>query len=382
MVAHEEAATLLTCGFFSLFPSRCFSSHSRSASSTKLAPFNFADLFCLAPTGRLESHFAKIRCLLQYFTYCSHHTAPVKTCLEFYRVCFASFPDFSRSSNPMQSVCMNVKGCIEDRYGNLQVDFANKVLGGGVLQTGCVQEEIQFVTCPELLLSRLFSEPLLENEVLFMSGAGRYSLSEGYASGFRFTRGQSPHVVVSTVGVSTLHEKSVEFVSTPLHDKNDGGAVLMRNSCIVAMDAVNFHNCVGKQYTASSATREIRKAFVAFKGASDSTLSSVYSGPVATGNWGCGAFHGDRQLKVMIQWCAASEARRPLIYFTFNDDNLCCQFGPVYEKLQREKWSVGNVFMLLLAFFSDCASAPTDSVGEGKLFQYILSSPKPPCTIL
>ena len=40
--------------------------------------------------------------------------------------------------------------------------------------------------------------------------------------------------------------------------------------------------------------------------------------PVATGNWGCGAFKGDPQLKSMLQWAATSAAGRPqMIYCTF-----------------------------------------------------------------
>ena len=34
----------------------------------------------------------------------------------------------------------------------LQVDFANKFIGGGVLGHGAVQEEIRFLICPELLV--------------------------------------------------------------------------------------------------------------------------------------------------------------------------------------------------------------------------------------
>ena len=41
-----------------------------------------------------------------------------------------------------------------------QVDFANRVVGGGVLGQGLVQEEIRFTVCPELILSRLFTEAL------------------------------------------------------------------------------------------------------------------------------------------------------------------------------------------------------------------------------
>ena len=41
--------------------------------------------------------------------------------------------------------------------------------------------------------------------------------------------------------------------------------------------------------------------------------------PVATGNWGCGAFLGDPALKAIVQWIAASAEGRPVRYFTFGD---------------------------------------------------------------
>ena len=41
---------------------------------------------------------------------------------------------------------------------------------------------------------------------------------------------------------------------------------------------------------------------------------------VATGNWGCGAFGGDPQLKSMIQWIATSASGRPaMLYYSFDD---------------------------------------------------------------
>ncbi len=40
--------------------------------------------------------------------------------------------------------------------------------------------------------------------------------------------------------------------------------------------------------------------------------------PIATGNWGCGSFKGDHQLKCMLQWAVASICDRPqMIYYTF-----------------------------------------------------------------
>ena len=41
------------------------------------------------------------------------------------------------------------------------------MLGGG-----CVQEEIRFLVCPELIVSRLFTEVLEDNECLVVTGEG------------------------------------------------------------------------------------------------------------------------------------------------------------------------------------------------------------------
>ena len=45
--------------------------------------------------------------------------------------------------------------------------------------------------------------------------------------------------------------------------------------------------------------------------------------PVATGNWGCGVFRGDPELKAVIQWVAASAAGCPVVvYHTFGDRRI------------------------------------------------------------
>lgn len=51
-----------------------------------------------------------------------------------------------------------------------QVDFAAKVIGGGVLDSGLVQEEILFLLYPELIVSRLFTQELDDNECLIITG--------------------------------------------------------------------------------------------------------------------------------------------------------------------------------------------------------------------
>jgi len=50
------------------------------------------------------------------------------------------------------------------------VDFASKYIGGGVLKSGLVQEEILFLMSPELIVARLFTEKLADNECLKITG--------------------------------------------------------------------------------------------------------------------------------------------------------------------------------------------------------------------
>lgn len=79
--------------------------------------------------------------------------------------------DTSESHLGTMRIHINSSGTIEDDgLGFLQVDFANKNVGGGVLGYGCVQEEIRFVICPELLVSRLFIERLGDQEAVIVTG--------------------------------------------------------------------------------------------------------------------------------------------------------------------------------------------------------------------
>ena len=80
----------------------------------------------------------------------------------------------------------------------------------------------------------------------------------------------------------------------------------MYDVAVVGFDAMDY-TCANLQpsyqYFANWITRDTWKAFVAFKGV-PSSLKASSQGPVATGNWGCGAFGGDAQLKALLQLCA------------------------------------------------------------------------------
>ena len=57
----------------------------------------------------------------------------------------------------------------DDVFFLLQVDFANKKIGGGVLRGGRVQEEVRFCICPELLISLLIMDHMDPNEAIIIT---------------------------------------------------------------------------------------------------------------------------------------------------------------------------------------------------------------------
>ncbi|KAG8348649.1 putative poly(ADP-ribose) glycohydrolase [Trypanosoma vivax] len=373
-LSRPEVTTLLSCGFFSVF---CVNPPMFELSAPvprgRQRTLNFAELFSRTQPGRMESQCAKIRCLLQYFIYWSHRLEDNGTHLMIYRSCLLRFPQFCNSTMPMQSIYLSHEGKIEENSGCLQVDFANKFIGGGVLQSGCLQEEIRFVTCPELLIACLVCEELMDNESVFICGAEQYSETSGYASSFRFVcaRHQRPSGVGNMFvakGESEHHERRLKS-AVLISDNSAKVSTWAGDLCVVAMDAIDFSSVPELQYLQENVERETRKAFVAFKGVCSGPFHPPRGGPVATGNWGCGAFCGDPQLKLLIQWCAASEAGRPLLYSTYGNSELCHSFERIRTKLYHERWTVGDVFTHLLHCCSQLLST------GGRLFDYFLATP-------
>jgi poly(ADP-ribose) glycohydrolase len=90
---------------------------------------------------------------------------------------------------------------------------------------------------------------------------------------------------------------------------------------------------------------------------------------VATGNWGCGAFKGDPQLKCILQWIATSACGRPeMKYYTFNDARMD-QLEEVVSKLSSS--SINTVGGLCEATMEYCALRTTGATNDN-IFNYIL----------
>ena len=51
---------------------------------------------------------------------------------------------------------------------------------------GCVQEEIRFTICPEMIVSLIVCEMMEDDECIFLIGCERFSTYKGYAASFQF----------------------------------------------------------------------------------------------------------------------------------------------------------------------------------------------------
>ena len=132
----------------------------------------------------------------------------------------------------------------------------------------------------------------------------------------------------------------------------------------MAIDATHYERSqVMRQFSSGAIERELNKAYVGFLGTLDGARDGARDGeptgavavaplpPIVTGNWGCGAFGGDLQLKAMIQWMAASLAGRVCVhYLTFGDERLAAGLDAVTRRLRALNCSVGTLASTLCKF--------------------------------
>ena len=63
--------------------------------------------------------------------------------------------------------------------------------------------------------------------------------------------------------------------------------------------------------------------------------------------WGCGVFNGDKVLKFLIQWIAASVVGRKLVFFTLLD----IEFRKIKKLVKAiENKTAGELFELIIAY--------------------------------
>ncbi|XP_052121802.1 uncharacterized protein LOC113212013 isoform X1 [Frankliniella occidentalis] len=94
---------------------------------------------------------------------------------------------------------------------------------------------------------------------------------------------------------------------------------------------------------------------------------------VATGNWGCGSERaGDPQLKLIIQWLAASVAGAPcLVYYTCGHHKLL-KLDTVCRIVLDRHWTVGELTDAALGFAQTCLDSPSPPHTGQALFDALL----------
>ncbi|EEB20414.1 polyA glycohydrolase, putative [Pediculus humanus corporis] len=312
-----QIASLLANAFLCTFPK----------GKADCPSFNFISLYESSIGPSVNCNIEKLKCIVHYFNKIKKkHPGGL---LSFHRLCIPDhkFPRWDKTSVALTSLTVDAKGKIEDQNGFLQMDFANKYVGGGVLGRGCVQEEIRFIICPELIAARLFTESLADNEALFIAGAERYCNYSGYASTFKYGGNYDD--------VTEMDESG------------------RRKTYLIVVDALYFHR-FPEQFRESKILRELKKAYVGFK-----PLEDGLPLPLATGNWGCGAFGGDPQLKSLIQLMASSQARRNMLYLTFGDLALKKQIEEVYNLLVENNVNVGMLYRIIRLYHREKRKSQT-----------------------
>lgn len=396
----ELIAALLSCSFFCLFPTG-------ERGSKCLPLINFDLLFRSLYERHTENLKHKIKCIIHYFerVCTSMPTGSVsfeRKILPLEKSQNITYPDaefWGKSLLPLSPFEVCRSGLIEDHLGGaLEVDFANKFLGGGALRRGCVQEEIRFMIYPELIAGMLFLPSMSDNEAIEIVGAERYSDYTGYSSTFHFSGDYVDKSEMDSIGRHKTRIVAIDAVCRPgkrqyevdflLREMNKAFCGFLdqlkhqhhqisENDSIhkvqLHIDVKGVNDAYEDQGTPHGATkyRKLENHETSDQRVEINKLLDCYGKTgVATGNWGCGAYGGDPEVKAVIQWIAASQASRSFItYYTFELADLE-NLDQVTQWILSQEWTVGELWNILLEYCSKRVKRET----EAGFFSWLLPS--------
>jgi poly(ADP-ribose) glycohydrolase len=321
--SRRQCFTILAAAFLCAFPRQ----HYHGKGDVELPGINYDRLF------HSSAHFAETHKLVMHFDYFADMGARLLGHLDpdlddpLKGVMFGRLtaPEVLLSEGSLAAckftplVVHPLRESIDHQVAMTRVDFANMYIGGGSLGAGCVQEEITFSVCPELNVSRYVCERMADHEAIVLLNSIVFS-----------------SIVPGSYGRTTRHLAAVDSGRTPTPN------------VITAVDALHFRFGDPAQFSAQQIRRELVKALAGFQPLPSSILD-FSSGPatlrqqLATGNWGCGAFNGDVELKAIIQWIAASLSGREMHYFPFDNERVFHAFPMLAAAIVDKNISAGEV---------------------------------------
>jgi len=332
-LSREQVACLISQSFLGFF-----SSNFIGDITVPQHGFNTFDISNLYHALFSGSMVASIRCIINYFNRISN-SKPVGD-IRILRKELVSV-NYSHSEKPITNIkVLNEK--IEDIHeGSYHGDFANMYIGGGTLTGGCVQEEILFVIKPECLVSMLLCSRMESDEAIIITGCERFSTYSGYGQSFKFSGNYNdPTPFDNTFNCLKTHIIAIDAIDSPM-----------------------------KQFNNTYKLRDINKEYAGLFGA-QSEESGDDRKVFVTGNWGCGAFGGDLQLKAVEQIIATTEANFDLIYTTFGKEQFKVDLEQFVSFLKEKNITVKMLYEALFQIsptrstFSEIISILTDLIED------------------
>lgn len=210
---------------------------------------------------------------------------------------------------------------------------ANKNIGFG--QTG-TQEELHVGSSPESCPAVLMTPPLKDSQVLVVQGPEAMISMKGHGREARLDTILAPDYDSKSYSRSKWVHRTMLFMDALELDLYDSSAIL-------------------PDLLPGNIDRELVKAYTAFSShnsaPSDSATQKNYT-EIFTGLWGCGAFGGNREVKSIIQWCAASMANVSLNFVCAGDSqaDFAKALNDFVENCRTKGWKVKDVLDILRAW--------------------------------
>lgn len=296
----EQVGSLIASAFFSTFEKYL----PVSSSKYRFSDFSLSELFID------ESSKFSVLCLLNYFKRLSQEIPKGNLVIQRVNLSDDQRPKWDVSTLQLKDINFVLGSSIIESKAEVHIDFANKLIGGGVLSGATLDEEVLFLMKPECLVTMLLSAELEENEAILISGAEQFSKCEGSGFNFKF--------------IGDFKDPS---------PRDEKGTI---KRTIIAIDPVLGAAAKGsEQFQDKLFIRDVNKLYLGFSATKDTSV-------VATGLWGCGPMSGDKKLKLFQQALAAAQANKNLEYHLDNKKDEKA-FSEFLVELRKHSPTVGTL---------------------------------------